>query len=106
MAIPQPILISTLGGLSVQLLYVIDGIKAPKDRGPDFKSFSYYLGIVFNIVLSAILGYVYFDDDQKLNKIVYFHIGLSAPLILRTLATTIPEVVRTSAPGKSVKKQR
>jgi hypothetical protein len=50
--------------------------------------------ILFNLVLSGILGYVYFDDTQKLNKIVYFHVGLSAPLILRSLATTIPAIVR------------
>ena len=48
----------------------------------------------------ALRGYVYFDDAQKLNKIVYFHIGLSAPLILRTLATTLPEVIRASNSGK------
>ena len=94
MAIPEPVLIAGLGGASVQLLYLIDGMKAPKDRRPDFRSLTYYLGIFGNIALSVILGYVYFDTDQKLNKIVYFHIGLSAPLILRTLATTIPEVVR------------
>lgn len=97
MVIPEPVLISSLGGFAVQMLYVADGLNAPKDRSPDFRSFSYYLGIIINIGLSAILGYVYFDDSQKLNKIVYFHIGLSAPLILRTLATTIPEVVRSSA---------
>lgn len=97
MAIPEPVLISTLGGVAVQLLYVADGLNAPKDRSPDFKSFSFYLGILINIALSAILGFIYFDDTQKLNKIVYFHIGLSAPLILRTLATTIPEVVRKSS---------
>jgi hypothetical protein len=97
MSIPEPVWISALGGFSVQLLYVIDGLNAPKDRRPDFKDFSYYFGIICNIALSVILGYVYFDDQQKLNKIVYFHIGLSAPLILRTLATTIPEVVRSSA---------
>jgi len=97
MAIPEPVLISTLGGLAVQLLYVADGLNAPKDRSPDFKSFSYYLGIFINVALSAILGYVYFDDSQRLNKVVYFHIGLSAPLILRTLATTIPEVIRSSS---------
>lgn len=94
MDIPQPILLSGLGGLAVQLLYLLDGLNAPKDRRPDFGSLSYYLGIFCNIALSVILGYVYFDEDQKLNKAVYFHIGLSAPLILRTLATTIPEVVR------------
>ena len=94
MAIPEPVFISGLGGVAVQLLYLIDGMKAPKDRRPDFRSITYYLGILGNIALSVILGYVYFDSDQKLNKIVYFHIGLSAPLILRTLATTIPEVVR------------
>jgi len=94
--ITQPVGIALLGGLAMQLLYVIEGFKAPKDRRPDYFSFTYYLGIVFNIILSGILGYVYFDDQQQMNKIVYFHIGLSAPLILRTLATTLPEVVRSS----------
>lgn len=94
MCLQQPVLIALLGGASVQILYIVDGLNAPLDRRPDFKSFSYYIGILMNILLSGILGYVYFDDQQQLNKIVYFHIGLSAPLILRTLATTLPEVVR------------
>lgn len=98
MSLSEPVIISALGGISIQLLYLIDGLNAPKDRRPDFQSLSYYLGILCNVAISVILGYVYFDDAQKLNKIVYFHIGLSAPLILRTLATTIPEVVR--APEK------
>jgi hypothetical protein len=97
MNLSEPILISALGGVSMQLINLIDAMNAPKDRRPDFKSITYYLGIIFNIVLSVILGYVYFDDTQKLNKIVYFHIGLSAPLILRTLATTLPGVVRQNA---------
>src|SRR5688500_13446654 len=94
MAIPEPVLFAGLGGAAVQILYLIDGLNAPKDRRPDFKSVTYYLGILLNISLSVILGFVYFDESQKLNKIVYFHIGLSAPLILRTLATTLPEVIR------------
>lgn len=96
MHVSEPLIISGLGGVAVQLLYLIDGLNAPRDRRPDFGSFSYYLGMFCNIFLSVILGYVYFDESQKLNKIVYFHIGLSAPLILRTLATTIPEVIRHS----------
>ncbi len=51
------------------------------------------LVIIFNLVFSGILGYVYFDDTQKLNKIIYFHVGLSAALIFRSLATTIPAIV-------------
>lgn len=101
MNIPEPVFISGLGGVAVQLLYVVDGLNAPKNRRPDFRSVGYYLGIIINIGLSVILGYVYFDDAQKLNKIVYFHIGLSAPLILRTLATTLPEVVRNSNVGQN-----
>lgn len=97
MVLSEPVFISMLGGFAVQLLYLIDGLNAPKDRRPDFRSISYYLGILCNIAISGILGYVYFDEKQLLNKIVYFHIGLSAPLILRTLATTIPEVVRNSS---------
>ena len=94
MAIPEPVVFAGLGGAAVQILYLIDGLNAPKDRRPDFQSILYYLGILLNISLSVILGFVYFDESQKLNKIVYFHIGLSAPLILRTLATTLPEVIR------------
>ncbi|MGN6639998.1 MAG: hypothetical protein ACTHJ8_13905 [Mucilaginibacter sp.] len=101
MAISQPVLIALLGGASVQLLYVIDGLNAPKDRQPDFRSITYYISILANIALSGILGYVYFDEKQQLNRIVYFHIGLSAPLILRTLATTIPEVVRSNMDKKA-----
>jgi hypothetical protein len=92
--VTEPVFIATLGGIAVQVLYVIDGVNAPKDRRPDFWSLSYYIGILGNIALSAILGYGYFDESQRLNKIVYFHIGLSAPLILRTLATTVPEAFR------------
>jgi hypothetical protein len=91
--VADPVIISTLGGCAVQLLYILDGLNAPKDRSPDFKSVSYYFGILLNLALSAILGYVYFDEMENFNKIVYFHIGASAPLILRTLATSVPEVV-------------
>lgn len=56
----------------------------------------YYLSIILNIILGIILGFVYFDDSQKINKIVYFHVGASAPLILRTLATTLPNIVHPS----------
>lgn len=96
MVVPQSVLLCLLGGATLQLLNIIDALSAPADRRPDFKSVAYYLVILFNLVLSAILGYVYFDDTQKLNKIVYFHVGLSAPLILRSLATTVPEIVRKS----------
>ena len=96
MQVPESVYLCLLGGATLQLLNVIDGLSAPPDRRPDFKSIAYYLVILFNLVLSAILGYVYFDAGQKLNKIVYFHVGLSAPLILRSLATTVPEIVRKS----------
>lgn len=96
MNVPESVYLCLLGGGTLQLLNLIDGLSAPPDRRPDFKSFSYYLVILFNLVLSGILGYVYFDQTQDLNKIVYFHVGLSAPLILRSLATSVPEIVRNS----------
>jgi len=96
MVVPQSVCLCLLGGATLQLLNIIDALSAPADRRPDFKSVAYYLVILFNLILSGILGYVYFDDTQKLNKIVYFHVGLSAPLILRSLATTVPEIVRKS----------
>lgn len=65
MAIPEPVLFSSLGGVAIQILYIIDGMNAPKDRRPDFKSPFYYLSIILNIILSIILGFVYFDDSKK-----------------------------------------
>lgn len=94
MVVPQSVWLCLLGGATLQLLNIIDALTAPADRRPDFKSVAYYLVILFNLVLSGILGYVYFDETQKLNKIVYFHVGISAPLILRSLATTVPEIIR------------
>lgn len=96
LGLPDPVFNCVLGGAALQILNVIDGLNAAPDRRPDFKSFSYYFVITCNLILSGILGYVYFDDKQELNKIVYFHVGLSAPLILRSLATTIPAIVRHS----------
>lgn len=96
MMIPQSVLLCLLGGATLQILNLIDALSAPADRRPDFKSVAYYLVILFNLALSGILGYVYFDETQKLSKIVYFHVGLSAPLILRSLATTVPAIVRNS----------
>ena len=94
MEIPVPVIYTALGGGAIQILAVIDGINAPKDRKPDFKAISYYIALLLNISLSVILGLVYFDETTKFAKIVYFHVGASAPLILRTLATTVPEIVR------------
>lgn len=96
MAVPESVCLCLLGGATLQLLNVIDALSAPADRRPDFKSVAYYLVIVFNLALSGILGYVYFEGTEKLNKIVYFHVGISAPLIIRTLASTVPGIVRKS----------
>ena len=100
MAVPESVYLCLLGGGTLKLLNVVDALSAPPDRRPDFKSVAYYLVIVINLVLSGILGYVYFDDTQKLNKVVYFHVGISAPLILRSLATSVPEIVRKSGKKK------
>lgn len=96
MTIPEPVYLCLLGGATLQLLNILDALSAPKDRRPDFKSVAYYIVILINLALSGILGFVYFDGSQDLNKIVYFHVGLSAPLILRSLATTVPEIIRKS----------
>jgi len=100
MAISESVCLCLLGGGTLQLLNIVDALSAPPDRRPDFKSVAYYLVIVINLVLSGILGYVYFDDTQQLNKVVYFHVGISAPLILRSLATSVPEIVRKSGKRK------
>lgn len=94
----QPhIICCVLGALAVQLLQVIEASKLPTNRKPDYTSLEYYVTTLFSILIAGIVGYIYFDGTNAYGKIVYFHTGASAPLLIRTLATTLPAAMK---PGK------
>jgi len=85
-----PILLAAAGGLVVNILSLLELQHVPKDRRPDFRDFLYWLPFVIWPLLGGLVAYLYNDDASPLGKLVAFHIGLSSPLILRTMVSVVP----------------
>lgn len=88
--------------LAVQLLLLLEQIKLPSDKRPDYKKFIYYWPYIINPALGAFLVYVYvISQDFPLTPLLAFHIGASAPLIIRTMFSTIPSGFQDSLQNPS-----
>ena len=86
----QIVIIAAGGGLAIQLLTLLELPQLEKKNRPDFSDFTYYIPFLVNPIISAFVAYVYVQAQTQLNPILALHIGASAPLILRTMASTIP----------------
>jgi hypothetical protein len=89
-----PIICCVLGAISVQFIQFIEAANLPRKRKPDYRSFQFYMTVLFSLAIAGIVGYIYFDGDVAHSKIVYFHTGVSAPLLVKKLYARIPAAVR------------
>lgn len=87
----QLILIAAGGALAIQLLSLAELPKVPKEERPDFRDPVYYLPYLINPVLGGFLAWVYLLSNQPLSALVALNVGASAPLLLRTLAGSLPK---------------
>jgi len=90
----EPVTLGAIGGLLIQLLSLAELAKVPKSRRPDFKDFIYWLPYLINPFFGGILTYAYFDGQDHVNKLLAIHVGASAPLIIRSMISTIPTGVK------------
>jgi len=81
----SPILISVLGGLSYQLLPIIENTSKKKEEKINILSRDYILGAVVYLFLSAISGLIYFGKLKEFNPILVFQTGLTSVVLIRTL---------------------
>ena len=95
----SPIAIAAVGGFAVNLLQLMELSKVSKDRRPDFKDWLYWLPFIAWPAIGAFLAFVYTTSKIELQPIVAFNVGLSAPLIIRTLAASNPLEKKTMNPG-------
>lgn len=93
-----PIVLAAIGGFVVNVLNLLELQHVPKDRRPDFRDWLYWLPFVAWPLLGGIAGYLYNDNASPLGKLVAFHIGISSPLILRTMASVLPAQARPQLP--------
>ena len=82
------VLIAAGGALAGQLLLLLEQIKLPADKRPDYKKFIYYWPYIINPALGAFLVYIYaITPNITLTPLLAFHLGASAPLIIRTMVS-------------------
>jgi hypothetical protein len=91
MILSEPIIISALGALGLQCLYLIELKNVPRNQRPDFKDVIYWLPFVLSPLIAGLFGYAYFHGKTDIDTILALHIGISSPLLLRTMATVIPK---------------
>lgn len=96
MVINEATYLAALGGLCIQLLSLLELYNIPKTRRPDFKDFTYWIPFVINPFLGGLVGYAYFHNQNEINSLLAIHIGVSAPLVLRTMSTIIPNGVNVN----------
>ncbi|TMC24650.1 MAG: hypothetical protein E6J34_00195 [Chloroflexi bacterium] len=87
------VVLAAIGGMAVNLLNLMDVQTQSKDRRPDFKDWLYWLPFVVWPILGGVVAFIYQEANTPLTKVVAFHIGASAPLIIRSMASAIPKTI-------------
>lgn len=97
----QEVLFATLGALALQLLGLLDIKNTPKAERPDFKDFFYWLPFFVSPVLGGFIAFAYVNGGDTLTPMLSINVGVSAPLLLKSLATSIPmqKVPLQTGPG-------
>ena len=86
----ESVIFALFGGLAIQLLSLLELRKVPKPERPDFKDFFYWLPFLVGPILGGGLALAYIYPAGTLEPIVAINVGVSAPLILRSMAAINP----------------
>lgn len=90
-SIALPVWFAMAGAFAIKLLEIAELHKlAPAER-PDFKDILYWVPFVILPLLGGGLAQVYVSSDTVLSPLLAVNIGVSAPLMLRSMAQVIPE---------------
>ncbi|UUZ64661.1 hypothetical protein LP417_06945 [Polaromonas sp. P1-6] len=87
------------GALAVELLKLAEVRNIPKHERPDLKEFLYWVPFLILPLIGAGLAYVYIVSEIVLKPILAVNIGISAPLIIRTMASSVPKTTGPIDPG-------
>ena len=79
------------GAFAIQLLNLMELRNIPKDKRPDLWDFFYWLPFIVAPLLGGFVGWAYSASSYTIKPILGIHLGVSAPLVLRAMASTIPK---------------
>jgi len=78
-----------LGAIAVQLLEMAETSKSEPSQKLNYRSVKFYISIIASIVIAAIVGYIYFENQHTYNRIVYFHMGASSAVNQNTIEEVV-----------------
>jgi hypothetical protein len=82
----------TLGGLLIGVVRLAELAALPRiERPPTFSDPLWFFQFVALPIVGGILAFVYQADGVSLKPLLALNIGISAPLILKTLAAAVPK---------------
>lgn len=84
------VLFAFFGAFSMQMLSLMEIKNIPKTARPDFSDFFYWLPFIIAPVVGAGLALAYIYPADVLKPLVAINVGVSAPLILRSMANVNP----------------
>lgn len=85
------VMFAVFGALAIQLLSLVEMGKVPKTERPKMKDPYYWLPFVIGPILGGGLAIAYIYPTGVLEPLVAINVGVSAPLILQSMARTIPD---------------
>lgn len=94
------IMLAAFGGLVVNLLSLLEIRNVPKERRPDFRDFFYWLPFLAWPAMGSVLAFAYEASGVQLNPILAINVGVSTPLILRSMAEANPFKTNVIDPGE------
>lgn len=93
----EPIILSGLGGLTYPLLVYLEHDSTKKSKQITFKKTRDYVAVFIYVFFALLVGYAYFKGQNEVNRLLAIHIGISAPLILRTMSNIIPTEIKNKS---------
>lgn len=86
------VMIAAAGGLTYNVVPLLELWKTPKNSRPDLKDILYWLPYLVWPIVAGFLLYLYESPTITFSKIIAFHIGLSAPLAIRKMIDVLPVI--------------
>lgn len=93
----EPLLHAALGGLVLNFMNLYEDYRKPKNQRVD-KDGLWWLFFFFWPIAGVILAYIYISSGYKIDGMLAFTLGLSAPT---TLQAMIQKVVTSGPPSKA-----
>lgn len=78
------------GAFAIKLLELAESYNLPKPKRPDFRDWLYWASFLIMPLLGGAIAHAYVSSSTNLTPILAINVGVSAPLILRTMAQVNP----------------